>query len=362
MLDVESITPNGVSSDHYRELARRMRGSGLLDKQPRYYTILFSVVTLLLIAAWTLFAFTKNPALLVLNAVFLGCISVQLGFLMHDAGHVEIFSKRWKNDLVGFLAGDLFGGICYGWWAPHHNEHHSSPNHVMDDPDLPMIRIAFALSEEEARQTRGIRRLVVKFQAYLLPVVFLFQSFVLKCYGFSFLIRKRSPHRFLEIFLLTVHHVFYFWFLYHFLGLKYAAMVALIHHVVGGFYLTTLLAPNHIGRPLVEPQSNPDPLRSQVEPSRNVVTPEALDFLWGGLNHQIEHHLFPTMSRNKTRAAIPIARSYCKEIGVPYHEVSFIGTYREIFGFLHEISMATRGDRLPPQPAAVGSAGRDSSR
>lgn len=63
------------------------------------------------------------------------------------------------------------------------------------------------------------------------------------------------------------------------------------------------------------------------------------DFWYGGLNYQIEHHLFPTISRNKLREVQQIVRAYCEAHSIPYYETSMLQSYTEILHFLHAASI-----------------------
>ena len=57
----------------------------------------------------------------------------------------------------------------------------------------------------------------------------------------------------------------------------------------------------------------------------------------GGLNYQIEHHLFPSMPRPSLRLAQPMVREFCAETGVPYVECGLVGSYRQAIGHLHTV-------------------------
>ena len=94
--------------------------------------------------------------------------------------------------------------------------------------------------------------------------------------------------------------------------------------------------------PQVEKGGELDFLRSQVLTSRNVRSSPLTDLLYGSLNYQIEHHLFPTMPRCNIRGAHKIVRAYCAELGVPYHETSIYRSYREILSFLHDVGAPLR--------------------
>lgn len=88
-----------------------------------------------------------------------------------------------------------------------------------------------------------------------------------------------------------------------------------------------------------EPQ---DFFRTQVLTARNVRGSRFIDFLYGGLNYQIEHHLFPTMPRKHLGAAQPLVRRFCEQRDVSYHETTVAGSYREIFSHLHRVSAPAR--------------------
>ncbi|MGW1607598.1 fatty acid desaturase family protein, partial [Streptomyces eurythermus] len=79
--------------------------------------------------------------------------------------------------------------------------------------------------------------------------------------------------------------------------------------------------------------------------SRNVRGGRLTDALLGGLNYQIEHHLFPGMPTPHLRRAQVIVRAYCAEIGVPYHETGLIHSYREALTHLHRVGEPIRRQR-----------------
>jgi fatty acid desaturase len=98
-----------------------------------------------------------------------------------------------------------------------------------------------------------------------------------------------------------------------------------------GLYLGCCFAPNHKGMPVLED----DYLRRQVLTSRNVRGGRLVDFALGGLNYQIEHHLFPSMPRPSLRRAQPLVRAFCAERGLAYSESSVFGSFVEALRHLH---------------------------
>ena len=188
-------------TSNYQDLRQLLARDRFFDAQPAYYARWSSGGTLLTSLAVCLWIFTwaSGPAAILLNTVLFSYVSVQLVFLMHDAGHQAIFRRTWKNDAAGILFGDLLNGLAYGWWAPHHGRHHAHPNHDELDPDLPTLRIALARSEDEARRVRGWKRLVVTHQVLAFPFLFPMQTFALKFFGLRYLLRNPSPRNLLEL-------------------------------------------------------------------------------------------------------------------------------------------------------------------
>lgn len=86
---------------------------------------------------------------------------------------------------------------------------------------------------------------------------------------------------------------------------------------------------------MVTPGMKLDFLRRQVLTSRNLRGGPVVDSVMGGLNYQVEHHLFPSMPTPALGRAARITREFCAETPVPYYETGLFRSYREIFGHLH---------------------------
>lgn len=331
---------NVPSVNDYARLKGLIVEAGLLKKQPRFYVMLVAVNTTLFVACMALFLALPNAWMAALNAIVLALLSGQLGFQLHDAGHNQMFSTRWKNKLVGFVTADLLLGMSHGWWVQKHNRHHANPNHVDLDPDINNPAIAYTVGQAAAR--RGPLRLMARYQAYLFFPLLGLLAWGMHVAGIAFLVMRDSRHRRLEVVALLAHAVVYAGILVLALGPWTALMVVVIHKAVGGFYLATVFAPNHKGMPQIDEGSDLDFLRAQVTTSRNIRGGWWRDLLFGSLNYQIEHHLFPGMPRNQVRRAGPIVRAFCAEAGVPYHETSMLGSYADLLRFLHAVGAPLR--------------------
>ena len=102
-----------------------------------------------------------------------------------------------------------------------------------------------------------------------------------------------------------------------------------------GVYLGSAFAPNHKGMPVLGEQDQLDFLRRQVLTSRNVTGGRPVETLLGGLNYQIEHHLFPSMPRPSLRQCRFLVRAYCAQCGLPYAEEGLAASYAEVLRALH---------------------------
>ena len=107
-------------------------------------------------------------------------------------------------------------------------------------------------------------------------------------------------------------------------------------------------APNHIGMPLVSPNLRLDFLRRQVLMSRNISGGPLMSPFMGGLNYQVEHHLFPSMARPHLRTIQPLVEAYCAAEGVPYTQTSLWAAYRNVIGYLNSVGLRGRDPFLCP--------------
>jgi fatty acid desaturase len=324
----------------YAKLKRLVKGAGLFDTQPRYYVTLVLVNSALLAVCLAIFVVTRNTWVAVPNAVALALISGQLGFQLHDAGHNQMFRARWKNTAIGIVTADLLLGMSFGWWVEKHNRHHANPNHVERDPDINNPAIAY--TEEQALGRWGPLRLLARYQAVLFFPLLGLLAWSMHVAGVAFLVAQRSRHRRVEGLALLAHLALYVGLLAYALGPWTALLVIVIHKAIGGFYLASVFAPNHKGMPQTDDDSELDFLRAQVITSRNIRGAWWTDLLFGSLNYQVEHHLFPRMPRNRLRRSSAIVKAFCAEIGVPYHETSFLGSYGELLRFLHQVGAPLR--------------------
>ena len=316
-----------------------MRNRGLLDPQPLYYAISIPLIFALFCLGWIVLVLVDNIWVRIADAVFLAFMGVQIGYLGHDAGHQQIFRKSWKNDLLGLINGFSLGS-SYSWWVDTHNRHHGKPNQISFDPAIDYSLIAF--TEEEAAEKRGFFRFMVKLQAiFFIPLLMLY-PISMRIDSVRYILGNQYKYRIVEALTLVLYFPLYFLVLYFSMGFWQTVLFVVIHQSLFGLYLSFVFVPNHIGMPLLTAEEDQDFVRHQVLTARNIKGPRIVDYLFGGLNYQIEHHLFPRMPRNRLRSASRIVRQFLKEKSIHYSESGIFQCYSSILSYLHQIGKSLK--------------------
>ncbi|MFF0724061.1 fatty acid desaturase family protein [Streptomyces sp. NPDC004134] len=346
-----TVTPTSkgsasARSSEFTPLLREVKAAGLLRRRRGWYG--FSIaVTLLSLAAtgvgihllgntwWTLF-------LAVPAAVF----TTRTAFIGHDSGHAQIAGTRKANRALGLFHGNLLIGMSYHWWTDKHNRHHANPNHIDKDPDVGVGALVW--TQRQAAQREGFARWLTRHQAALFFPMLLLEGIALKVSSWQDLRKQDKGERRLEALLLGLHVIGYAAVLLTAMSPGKAVVFALVQHAVFGLHLGMCFAPNHKGMEM--PEAGDDDwghLRRQVLTSRNVRGGVVTDWLMGGLNYQIEHHLFPNMPRPHLRRVQPLVRAHCAALGLPYAQTSAVESYRLALEHMHEVGEPLRTPEAP---------------
>jgi fatty acid desaturase len=187
------------------------------------------------------------------------------------------------------------------------------------------------------RTSRAAARLVYRYQAYLFFPLLLLEGFSLHVASIRALASRASRHRPWETALLAVHVTGYLTVVLLVLSPVRAVVFILVQQGLFGLYLGSSFAPNHKGMPVLQAADRTDFLRRQVLTSRNVRGGWLTDFALGGLNYQIEHHLFPSMPRPNLRHSQALVREFCRQRGLPYCQSSLVGSYAQALRYLDNV-------------------------
>ena len=338
---MDAPRPTAVLVRHqsgYTDLAREIRESGLLNRRYTWYWSRIAIAVVAFVAVWVGLFWLGNSWFQLIIAAFLGVLSTQFGFLGHDAAHRQVFRSATWNDWTARVLAGVFAGLSYGWWRDKHNKHHNAPNQEGKDPDVAAGAIAFTASA--AAKRRGFTRWVLLRQGWLFFPLLTLEGLNLHIASVRTLLTRGSvPHQRLEAGLVVVRLVAFVAVLLWVLPFGKASAFLGLELAVFGLCLGASFAPNHKGMPIVPPQGRPDFLSRQVLMSRNVRGGPLVDAAMGGLNYQIEHHLFPSMPRPNLRRAQPIIRAYCDRAGVSYAEVGLVESWGIVVRHLNAVGL-----------------------
>jgi fatty acid desaturase len=329
----------------YTQLSRQVKQAGLLDRRRGWYAARMGLNLALLAGGWVAFARLGQSWWQLAVAAYLAVVFTQLAFVGHDAGHRQIFRSRRANDLAGLLHANLGVGISFDWWVAKHNRHHSNPNHEDLDPDINITALAFTADQASAKH--GPVRLLARHQAWLFFPLLLLEAAHLHLASSKAVLRGSGRANAVEGLLLAAHVAGYVTALALVLSPLQAVAFVVVQQGLFGLYLGCAFAPNHKGMPTLTEADALDFLRRQVLTSRNVAGSRLVDFVLGGLNYQIEHHLFPNLPRPNLRRAQPLIRAFCQQHELAYVEASLFGSYAQAIRHLHSV-----GAPLRPAPAA----------
>jgi fatty acid desaturase len=322
----------------YTELSRRIKAAGLLRRRYAAYAVRTALLLLALAGGIAAVVLVGHSWWQLAVAAGLGVVFAQAGFLAHDGAHRQIFESGKRNEWFSRVIANGIVGLGYGWWMQKHTRHHGNPNTVGKDMDLDPNLIVF--TPEDAAGRRGLAGWVLRRQGWLFLPAMSLTGLDLHVKTIRMLLTAGpGKHRGAEALLLTVRLLGLPVLLVLAAGPVIGATALVVQLLVFGFLLGSAFAPNHIGMPLIGAEQRVDYLRRQVLTSRNIVGGRLVDVGMGGLNHQIEHHLFPSMPSPNLREARRLIRDYCRELGVPYLERSLPTAMRDVVKSVHRIGI-----------------------
>jgi len=309
---------------------------GLLDRRPGYYRVKITLTIFAFFAGWALFVIVGNSWMALAVAPLVGMTFTQLGFIGHDAGHNQVFGARRRNRLLGLIVGNALIGLSFGWWVPKHNAHHAHPNEMGRDPDM-----GEGVALPSPGNVRGpLASWLARWQAPLFFPLMLLRSVGMHVLGIKRLLQRRDRASAVEASLIMLHAALYLTVVLWVLSpLKALAFVA-VQQAVFSLYLGISFAPNHKGMPIIESATAAGFARRQVVTARNIRGGRLTTFMLGGLNYQIEHHLFESMPRPNLRRVQGLVRDFCIATDLGYCEVSFVESFRQIVHHLSDAGAA----------------------
>lgn len=325
----------------YSALSRVVRETGLLHRARWFYLTLFIGLVVALGGAVAGFVLLGDSWFQLLIAGAFGIIFTQFAFLAHEASHRQVLESGRANDRIGRLLATVVVGISYSWWMTKHTRHHANPNRMGRDPDIEFDTISF--TEDSAARQRGLIAWITRRQGYLFFPLLLLEGLNLHVTSIRTLFsRRKIQGRALELALIAARFGLYLGVVFWVLPVGMAFAFLGVQLAVFGVYMGASFAPNHKGMPIIPADTKLDFFSKQVLTSRNISGGWWASALMGGLNYQVEHHLFPSMPRPHLAKAREIVREHCRTLGVPYTETTLGASYGIVIRYLNRVGLAAR--------------------
>ena len=311
----------------YARLRAEVLAAGILNRSPSFYLPLILVTFVGYgLSIWAIVSFDAYLPL-ALACLSFSFFTVQQAGLLHDGGHRAVFESTRLNDVLGFVSSAVIG-MVFANWKKRHNAHHARPNQMDLDPDLEIPFIA--LTKELLRSKDDLQRRLGRWQVFYYYPLGSLVAFSNRLGSLSYFIRNPSRQNLWRLCVYLPAMVALFVLPFVIFPPEKALFVFFLVHLSTGIYLANCFAPNHKGMMLVERDAQLSFIEQQVTTSRNVSGGVITNVILVGLNHQVEHHLFPSCPRNKLPLLKPYVLSTCEELGLPYVDESFIETNRSI--------------------------------
>ena len=337
---VRTARPTRAASDYSQVLAT-VQSLGLLRRRYGYYAVKLALLGLALAGVWVGFAFLGDSWNQLALAVALAVVLTQIIFVSHDAAHRQIFASNEANELTTLVLGTLISGMSLAWWNSKHSKHHGAPNQIGKDPDIDASVVHFYPPENAPRSRAG--RFMHERQGWWFFPLLLIEAVNLHVQSaVALVVRKGTRRHCTEITMMALRWVAYPSVLFVFLSPGKAAAFLGVQLAVTGLYLGASFAASHIGMPVLPHGARIDFLRRQVLLSRNISGGRAASLAMGGLNYQIEHHLFPSMPRPSLRLVRPVVQAFCAQQQITYSEVTIFRAWAIVVGYLNRVGLAGR--------------------
>eukprot|EP01032_Pedospumella_encystans_P011721 gene11721-13611_t len=342
----------------YRTLRAKIVSLGLFNASTAFYTKTL-LINLSILGVAVYLASFRSFVVNMIGAAILGLFFQQSGWLAHDYTHHQVCKNRALGDKIALFVMNVCQGFSVQWWKSKHNAHHAVPNlHAScagasdGDPDIDtMPFLAWTLKMAESAQGSKFGQHMIHWQAFLyFPLLLLarlawaHQSWVFVFGGYgqhsvkgAALDQKKMQYPTAEKVLLMVHYFLYFLILRQ-MPFFTAVAYFLVSQTSCGLYLALVFGLGHNGMAVYPADQRPDFWKLQVSTTRNITGGAFVDWFCGGLNYQVDHHLFPMLPRHNLGKVNALVKSFCKEQGVTYHEADLFSGNVEVLQHLSKVS------------------------
>ncbi|HIP46333.1 MAG TPA: acyl-CoA desaturase [Campylobacterales bacterium] len=306
--------------DNFDELKEEVRAAGLLDRVPVRGTIEMIAVVVSLVAAMATMQMW-NPILL---GLFMTLIFTRAVFVSHDILHLQYFKEKKLSFKLSYIYSALILSNSSSWWDFKHNvNHHTWCNVVEKDEDIRALDGAFTPNN------KGDSPFIKKYK-YLLfwgALFFMYPAFIAQSYSF---VLKRKLYG--EFALMLLYWPLIWGTIFYVLPFSSAITVLVTLIVTLSVWLSFGFITNHLGCEVFDLEEGKQLswMELQMRGSRSLSGGAFVHWFYGGLNTQIEHHLFPKAPRFNLLAVQKLTKAFAKKHNMKYFETTPIGAYVQI--------------------------------
>jgi len=314
----------------FRTLRKKLIDEGYFESDLLWYIYKFST-TLALVLGGIFAVYLGYP---LLGAILVGIGYQQAGWVGHDVCHHNFLKNRKINNFFAYFWGNVVSGFSANWWKDRHNTHHAITNVLDADPDVDNLPLfVWSVNDIHRISTTGssLAEAIIPYQHYyfipftlLLKLIWCLQSLVFikspetqnKSYLKS-LNAEKATILFHWSWVAVVCWMTGSW--------SDAFMFFFVSEFIGGSGIALIVFMNHYACEQLkfEEGKQANFLTLQFATTKNISPGLFMDWLAGGLNYQIEHHLFPTLPRHNLSKVKPIIEEFCREHKLPYQTESF---------------------------------------
>lgn len=323
-----------------KELIIRLENIGFFNTSYGYYFAKTSLLITLLLCTHVLIFQDLGLGKMVLLSGFWGILGAQFGMIAHDAGHNITAGKVWVNKIYGYLCMPFINGNSFNDWKDHHNKHHKNVQVEGIDPDME-FDMMFSIYERQARQRKGRIQSLQKIQYIYYWIGSFFFAWSFRLVSIRYLIGN-CKYYIGEVGVIVFHYLVWIGFPGLYIGFIQSLINYFIYSAVLSFYITMIFTINHVGLPTLPANHNVSYERLQIEHSRNIKNQPIFDFIFGGLNFHIEHHLFPNAAVNRLRSGNKIIAEYSKEKKINYNESGLFESLGKVYRHFKKIETILR--------------------
>ena len=326
----------GILAD-FRKLRYKLIEEGMFNSNKFFYAWKLGSNFSILTSSVALLLYSGNRwAQTLLSAFLLALFWQQSGWLAHDFLHHQVFKTRRWNNWSAYLIGNVCLGFSVDWWKSKHNKHHAAPNELNGDkhavdPDIDTLPLLAWSSEMLETIPDSAYRAMIRFQHWIFFPILMMARLVWLQQSFFHAVNigLQANLGWVEVFLIGLHYIWYFGVVFSCLSPMKIVAFLLVSQVLSGFMLGIAFVQSHNGMEIYS--DSKDFVTSQVISTRDIVGTRWVNWFMGGLNYQIEHHLFPTLPRHNLKKVQTRVKELCARHGLSYEECTMaVGTKRVV--------------------------------